>query len=447
MRTIGRRAFLTGAGATMALPFLDSLALGAVVRPKRLAFVFIPNGVHIADWRPRGVGSAYELSPLLSPLEKFKRDILVVSNLSHRNARALGDGPGDHARSAACFLTGAHPVKTAGRDIRAGISVDQIAAAHLGRATTLPSLEIGCEPARQSGNCDSGYSCAYSSNISWRTARSPMGKEIDPRALFNRLFRVGPEGESDEARAERRRTRRSILDYVRQDAASLRRRLGRDDRHKLDEYTTGVRELERRIELLELTELGDDILIWEAGESETIKPPPGIPRDYRDHVRVMYDLLVLAFKLDVTRVATFMLANEGSNRNYRFIGASGGHHHLSHHQGDKGKIEKIRRINRFHSEELAYFLGRLSEVREGQGTLLDSTAIVYGSAISDGNRHNHNNLPIIVAGRGGGLVEPGRHLVAQPNTPLCNLYVTLLQGVGVNGQRFGDSTGTLALAR
>ncbi|MHC4952890.1 MAG: DUF1552 domain-containing protein [Planctomycetota bacterium] len=447
MKPIGRRTFLRGAGTVLALPFLESVSFGAVTRPKRIAFLFVPNGVHMADWRPKGAGADYALSPLLQPLADHRDDLLLVSNLAQLNARALGDGPGDHARSAACFLTGAHPVKTAGRNIRAGISVDQVAARHLGRDTSLPSLEIGCEPARQSGNCDSGYSCAYSSNISWRSPHSPMGKEIDPRALFERLFRTGPEGESAQARAERIHARRSILDYVRDDAATLSKRLGRADRRKLDEYFTGVRELERRIAMAEMAKSGDEIWLWneEVDKPAPLNAPSGIPRDYKEHVRLMYDMLVLAFRLDRTRVATFMLANEGSNRNYAFIGAKGGHHHLSHHKGDRGKIERIKRINRFHVEQLAYFLKRLKGVREGDSTLLDSTAVVYGSAISDGNRHNHDDLPVLVAGRGGGIVRPGRHIVAPRRTPLCNLYVSLLNGVGVPATKFGDSTGALPL--
>jgi len=446
MTRFDRRTFLRGAGTVLALPFLDSVSLGAVERPKRLAFLFVPNGIDMAGWKPGEAGAGYTMPDLMEPLAKHRDDLLVISNLAQLNARALGDGPGDHARSAACFLTGAHPVKTAGRNIRAGISVDQIAARHLGRATALPSLELGTEPARQSGNCDSGYSCAYSSNLSWRTPHSPMGKEIDPRTIFERLFRIGPEGESRKARDERLFARRSILDYVRDDAARLTRRLGRADRRKLDEYFSGIRELERRIEMLAPAEFGEEIWMLNEPVEEALRAPPGgVPRDYRAHVRLIYDMLVLAFRLDRTRVATFMLANEGSNRNYAFVGASGGHHHLSHHKGDAEKIAKIRRINLFHAEQLAYFLGKLKEVREGDGTLLDSTAVVYGSAISDGNRHNHDDLPILVAGRGGGIVRPGRHLVADRRTPLCNLYVSLLRGVGVKTDRFGDSTGPLGI--
>ncbi|MEM8883188.1 MAG: DUF1552 domain-containing protein [Planctomycetota bacterium] len=426
--TIQRRTFLRGAGAALALPFLESVSFGASRSAQRLAFVFVPNGIHMPDWRPDAQGDA----PLLEPLARFRKDILPISNLAHLNARALGDGPGDHARSAACFLTGAHPVKTAGRDIRAGVSVDQVAARHLGRQTAFRSLELGCEPARQSGNCDSGYSCAYSSNIAWRTPHSPMGKEVDPRALFHRL--VGRD--MDPAR---RKARQSILDYVREDARSLRTRLSASDRRKLDEYFTGVRELERRIDFLELSEAADLPWMWSDIEDETFQAPAGIPRDFRAHMRVMMDLMVLAFQLDLTRVASFMVANEGSNRNYEFIGAAGGHHHLSHHGGEKRKIDRIRKINRFHMEQFAYLLGELERL-----DLMDSTAVVYGSAISDGNRHNHDDLPVLVAGRGGGIVKTGGHLVAPKNTPMCNLYVSLLQGVGVPVRSFGDSTGPLA---
>ena len=445
MSQVDRRTFLRGAGTVLALPLLDSVSFGAVERPNRLVFLFVPNGVHMQDWKPNQAGADYVMPSLLQPLADHRDDLLVISNLAQLNARALGDGPGDHARSAACFLTGAHPVKTAGKNIRAGVSVDQVAARHLGRATALPSLELGTEPARQSGNCDSGYSCAYSSNLSWRTPHSPMGKEIQPRAVFDRLFRMGPDGESRKARAERLHARRSILDYVRDDARRLDKRLGRADRRKLDEYFTGIRELERRIEMLDPAQPGDEVWMWNEPVDEALRAPPGgVPRSFKAHVRLMYDMLVLALRVDRTRVATFMLANEGSNRNYAFVGASGGHHHISHHKGDAAKIEKIRRINRFHSEQLAYFLGELKKVREGEGTLLDSTAVVYGSAISDGNRHNHDDLPVLVAGRAGGIIRPGRHLVAENRTPLCNLYVSLLQGVGIPTEKFGDSNGPLA---
>jgi hypothetical protein len=432
---IGRRTFLRGFGTALALPWMESLAWAAPNPPRRMAFLFIPNGVHIPDWTPKQVGEDYVLPRLLDPLVPHKQDLLVLSGLAHNNARALGDGPGDHARSAACFLTGAHPVKTAGTNIRNGVSVDQVMAQRVGNRTRFRSLELGCDPAAQAGNCDSGYSCAYSSNISWRTPTMPMAKEVNPRLVFERLFGLGAEGETLQARAERMAARKSIIDYVGADAARLQRRLGRADRRKLDEYFAGVRELERRIETSENNPV----------ELAGFAPPKGVPRDYREHVNLMCDLTVLAFRLDLTRVVTFMLANEGSNRTFPFLGIPEGHHHLSHHGGDRHKIAQIRKINRFQSEQLAYLLARLKEVQEGDGTLLDHSMVLFGSAISDGNRHNHDNLPIVLAGGGGGTVRPGRHVRVGRDTPLCNLYVSLLERMDVPVQSFGDSTGSLSL--
>jgi len=432
--TLDRRTFLRGCGTAVALPFLDAMlprAWAAPAAPRRLAFLFVPNGIHMPDWTPATEGGDYALPHLLEPLAALRGDVAVLTGLAHDKARANGDGPGDHARSAAVFLTGAQPFKTAGANLRAGVSVDQVAAHRLGAATRFPSLELGCEPGLQAGSCDSGYSCAYSSNISWRTPQLPMAKEVDPRLLFERLFEIGPGPQTAAARARRLAERSSILDYVRDDARRLHARLGRGDRAKLDEYFEGVREIERRLEMA----AGGNADAGAAG----LAPPAGIPREYAEHVRLMYDLLVLAFRLDLTRVATFMLANEGSNRSYDFVGAPDGHHNLSHHGGDRVKIDKIRRINRFHTEQLAYFLGRMKE-----NGLLDSSLVVYGSAISDGNAHNHDNLPILLAGRGGGTFEPGRHLAFAPRTPLCNLYVSLLDATGTPTPRFGDSTGPLA---
>ena len=427
-----RRTFLRGAGTTLALPWLSSLlprALAAAAPPKRIAFLFVPNGIHMADWTPRAEGAGFDLPSLLVPHAPVRDDLPVLTGLTHDKGRANGDGPGDHARSAACFLTAAQPRKTAGDDIHLGVSVDQVLAERLGRSTRLASLELGCEDARQSGQCDSGYSCAYSSNISWRTPRTPMMKEVNPRLVFERIFGV----QDSKQRAERLVARRSILDFVSEDARKLRAELGGADRGKLEEYCEGVREIERRIELAE------------AGEHDPaafgIEPPAGVPRAYADHVRLLYDLLLVAFRADATRVASFMLANEGTNRTYPDIGVRDGHHHLSHHGGDRSKIELIRKINRYHGELLAEFLSKLKATPEGEGSLLDSCTILYGSGISDGNRHNHDDLPCLVAGRG--AVTPGRHVRHPFNTPMANLFVSLLNAHGVRTDRFGDSTGPL----
>jgi hypothetical protein len=434
---LDRRTFLRGCGTALALPLLESTALAgpAAAAPKRLAFVFLPNGIHMRDWTPAQVGADFELPYLLEPLAPVRDRAMVLTGLTHDKGRANGDGPGDHARSAAVFLTGAQPYKTDGANLRAGVSVDQVAAERIGRFTRFPSLELGCETSRQSGGCDSGYSCAYSSNISWRTPQSPMLKEIDPRLLFERMFGAGDESDAA-ARAQRLAERKSILDFAREDAVRLGARLGGADRRKLDEYFDGVRAIERRIEMAERAGAGE-------APVPGIETPAGIPREYAEHLRLMYDLLTVAFRTDLTRVATFMTANEGSNRTYPEVDVRDGHHTLSHHGGDPSKIEQIRRINRFHLEAFARFVSGLRAVPEGDGTLLDACTVVLGSGISDGNRHNHDDLPVLLAGGGGGTLATRRHVRVARETPMCNLYLTLLDNHGVRLPRFGDSTGRL----
>lgn len=422
MRPVSRRTMLRGAGAALALPWLE--AFGGAAPPVRLAYLFVPNGIHMPDWTPASEGAAFSLPFVLQPLAPHRERLLLLSGLAHDKARANGDGPGDHARSAAAFLTGAQPVKTDGSGIRAGVSADQAAARRVGNRTRLPSIEIGCEAGLVSGQCDSGYSCAYSSNISWSTPQTPMAKETDPRQLFDRLF-----GETREGLARKK----GLLDRVREDARSLSRKLGATDRRKLDEYLTGVHELERRIALA-----ADPA-------APAAKRPEGTPRDYAEHLRVMADLLALAFATDTTRIATFMLANEGSNRSYPMLGIPEGHHELSHHGGDAGKQEKIRRINRFHVETLAHLLGRLAEAREGGDSLLDRCLVVYGSGISDGNRHNHDELPVLVAGGAAAGLRTGRHLRLPRETPMNNLHLALLDRLGVDLPAFGDSTARLPI--
>jgi hypothetical protein len=441
MRPIDRRTVLRGAGIALALPWLEAMgaprAWGArAPAPRRLVFVFAPNGFHMPDWTPASTADDFALPRLLEPLAPVRDRVLVLSGLAHDNARAKGDGPGDHARSAACFLTGAHPKKTAGADIRCGVSADQLAAQRLGTATRFASIELGTEPARQSGDCDSGYSCAYSSCVSWRTPHQPVASEIRPKLVFDRLFGAGPGTETPEGRERRWRERRSILDWVAADAERLRGQLGATDRRKLAEYQDSVREVERQVAALATG--GPD-----AATAGALQLPEGVPTDYRAHVRLQYELLALALRLDLTRVATFMVANEGSNRNYGFVGAPGGHHHLSHHGGDPDKIEGIRRINRFHVELFVEFVQKLAAIAEGDGTLLDGCAVVFGSAIADGNAHNHDDLPLLVAGRAGGAITTGRHLRFPAGTPACNLFVSLLGTAGVKVPSFGDSTGPL----
>src|SRR5262245_62084363 len=408
---ISRRTVLRGLGTALALPWLDlmtpagSAAQPAKGPPKRLAFVYVPNGIHMQEWTPSRTGRDFTLPSLLDALKDFRQDFSVLTGLTADKARANGDGPGDHARAMSAFLTGRQARKTHGADIRAGISVDQLLAQKLGDATRFPSLEIGAEGGRQAGNCDSGYSCAYSSNLSWRGEATPQPKEINPRLVFERLFGSENRAEAAAARARRDRYKKSILDLVAEDAGDLKKRLGAADQHKLDEYLSGVREVELRI-----TRAGAEPVRDAPLPKDAVKPA-GIPKHYQDHLRLLTDLLVLAFQGDVTRIATFVYANEGSNRPYPFVGVSEGHHDLSHHGRNKAKLEKIQKINRFHLEQFAYLLKKLKSVQEPGGkTLLDSCTIVYGSGNSDGDRHNHDDLPILLAGHGGGALHPGLHI-------------------------------------
>jgi hypothetical protein len=441
VQPIERRTFLRGLGTAMALPFMESAlprsvwAAGAPAAkaPLRMAFVFIPNGAHMPAWTPEKEGADFALPATLEPLAKLRGKFSVLSGLAHDTGFAHGDGAGDHARSAATFLTGVHPVKTDGKGIRAGVSVDQIAAEKIGSETKFASLELGCEEGRLAGSCDSGYSCAYSNNISWRSPTVPAGKEVNPRQLFDRLFASGRAEDTTQSRAKRDLEKRSILDLVQQDARSLRRRLGKDDARKLDEYLTGVREIEARVENPQ-----EELFV-----EESITRPRGIPKEYDKHARLMGDLLTVAFQSDLARVASWMFANEGSDKNYKAIGISEGHHTLSHHQGEDEKQQKIAKINRYHMEQFAYFLERLDSIREGDGTLLDNTMIVYGSGLGDGNRHNHDDLPILLAGGAAAGFKLGQHLRYEQGTPLMNLYLSMLGAVGIDVDGVGDSTGPL----
>ena len=388
-RNISRRTVLRGLGASLALPFLEVMspamaaAEAAAAAPVRMAFCFVPNWVNLKNWIPQSAGSDYQMPWSLQPLSAVRDDLLVLTGLTHDKGRANGDGAGDHARSASVFLTGAQPVKTHGSGIRVGMSADQAAAGKLGDLTRFSSLELGCDGGRNSGNCDSGYSCAYSNNISWTSATTPNSKEVDPRRAFDRLFGNGKQREEAENKARRLSRRLSILDFVLDDARRLNSKLGGQDRGKLDEYFTGVRDIERRL-----------ARVRSSSSAADVEAPAGLPDAPGRR---------MAFKQHV----------------------------------------KIRRIDRFHVEQFAYFIEKLRSVKEGDGTLLDSCMVLYGSGISDGNRHNNENLPLVLAGRGGGSIDTGRHIIYERETPACNLFVSMLERVGAPVDSFGDSTGSL----
>jgi hypothetical protein len=439
---ISRRTVLKGLGTAMGLPLLEAmgpaLALADTARksPLRMAFIYIPNGIHMPDWTPTTEGTGFALPHILEPLKPFQKDLLVLSGLTLDKARANGDGAGDHARAMSTFLTGRQAKKTHGADIKVGISVDQLAAERIGKHTQFPSLELGCDRGLNSGNCDSGYSCAYSANISWRTESTPMAKEVNPRLVFERLFANQSKDDVTAALGKRERYRLSVLDFVMDDARQLKTKLGSNDQRKLDEYLAAVRALETRIVKAGQSQSPSKVTKYDA--------PSGIPTDYKEHLMLMADMIVLAFQSDLTRIATLVFANDGSNRSYPFIGVPEGHHDLSHHGGSKDKQKRIRQINQFHIAQLAYLLQKLKSIKERERSLLDSSMIVYGSGIGDGNAHNHDNLPILMAGHGGGTLKTGRHIRYPKETPLMNLYVSMLERIGAPTKSFGDSTGPLA---
>jgi hypothetical protein len=414
---------------------LTALAASPKRRVVRAAFLFVPNGIHMPAWTPAADGAGFALPATLTPLTPFRDSITVLTGLTQHNADALGDGAGDHARSASTWLTGCHIKKTAGSDIQSGISVDQIMAQEIGAATPFPSLEIGCERGAVAGECDSGYSCAYSSTIAWQSPETPVAKEVNPRAVFDRLFAGDDPTETAQNRARRAQYNQSILDFVSDDAARLQKSLGSRDKEKLDEYFTGVRQIERRLARVQNLKTNQSVA--------ALRPPAGIPDDYGDHLRSMGDMVALAFQTDMTRVVTFMFANEASNRPFTEINIPEGHHDLSHHGGSLEKQAKLQKINEFQIQQVAYLLGKLKSTEEPEGNLLDNSMIVFGGGISDGDMHNHDNLPILVAGNGGGTFATGRHVTYTDGTPLTNLFLFMLDRVGVREDRIGDSTGRL----
>lgn len=441
-KSLPRRTFLRGLGTTLALPLLDamvpalSLAKDPAASPAiRLGFVYVPNGIIMDRWTPEGVGAGFRFASTMQSLEPFRDHLLVLSGLAQANGNALGDGPGDHARAGATWLTGVHPKKTGGADIHAGVSMDQIAARELGKVTQLGSLEIGLESPTLAGDCDSGYSCAYTNTISWRSPTTPNPMEISPRAVFERLF--GDDDSTDaSARLASLNEQRSILDYVAGDVDRLESGLGASDRGKLTEYLEAIRDIERRIQKAEEQNATAKLPVMER--------PTSIPEAFEEHARLMMDLMVIAYQSDMTRVVSCMIAHEGSNRSYRSIGVPDGHHSMTHHDGDPVKIEKVVKINHLHAQTFAYLVEKMQSTPDGDGTLLDHSMILYGSSLSDGNAHTHDELPLVLVGGGCGRLKGGRHLRFPKETPMNNLLLTLLIKAGLHpSAKIGDSNGYL----
>lgn len=438
--SLNRRALLQG---MLGLPLLDAMipAFGrAATKPKspvRMAFLYVPNGIMMDHWLPKLPGALpKDLPRVSSALAEFRDDILFLGGLTQDGGRAHGDGPGDHGRAGANYLTCVHPKKTNGRDLYAGVSVDQIAAQRLQGKTKLASLELGCEEGVQGGSCDNGYSCAYSNSISWRTPSSPNPVEIRPRAVFERLFGTADFEPDPAKRARQALYQRSILDVVSGDANRLAATLGGADKRKLDEYLYSLRDVEKRIQAAERN-------LATPKTPNLPVPDHSIPSDFGEHARIMMDLMTLAFQTDSTRVATLLLALEQSPRAYPEIGIPEAHHGLTHHQGDPEKIAKVLEINCFHIQQFAYLLGKLKSTPDGDGTLLDHVMITYGSGLSDGNAHDHADLPLVLAGRGGGTLKPGRLVRHPKETPMANLFVAMLDRMGVPVESLGDSKGQL----
>jgi hypothetical protein len=443
---VGRRRFLRGLGVCIALPAFESLPLvkplAAATEAKRLAttasgaplraaFVYFPNGAIPKAWWPKGTGADFQLGQTLSPLEPFKSSIQVLGGLNHRTALAGPDGGGDHARGNGTFLTGVRLKKSA-TDIRAGVSIDQVIARQIGQLTRFPSLELATDAIHKSGACDSGYACAYQYNLAWSSPTTPMPPETNPRLVFERLFGSGSPGQRHANLERRRQEQRSVLDFVVGEARSMHGRLTTGDKEKLDQYLTGVRELEARIQKVET--------FGEAADP-AVDTPVGIPGDYAEYIQMMYDVLLLAFQTDSTRVATLLLAHDGSNRSFEHIGIVEGHHDLSHHRNQSEWMDKVADIDRWYVSQFARFLEKLGKHKDVDGkSLLDNSMIVYGSGNADGNRHTHDNLPLLLAGKGGGTLTAGRY-VQHGSKPATNLFLSMADRLGVHGLvRFGDST-------
>jgi hypothetical protein len=438
--SLPRRTVLRGMGAAIALPLLDSMvpAMSALAKTpaapvKRLGFIYLPNGAVMQAWTPSGEGGVLELSPTLGPLAPFRDQTVVYSRLAHGQAEPLGDGNGEHSRASSVWLNGVHPKQTEGADVEAGVTVDQVAASLLGKETPLPSLELAIDLDFLVGNCENGYSCAYMNTVSWRTATTPLPMENNPRVVFERLF--GDGGTRDERLAEMRKDR-SILDSVTDDLSQIERDLGHGDRARIDQYLDAVRAVERRIQLSE--KQGADSVL-----PENLARPAGIPDSYEDHVKLMFDLVSLAYQADLTRVFTFMVGRELGGRTYPQIGVPDPHHGLSHHRSDPEKLAKLAKINHHHVELFTHFLAQLQETPDGEGSLLDTSIMLYGAGLGDSNDHLHYDLPVLTVGGSTAGMRGGRHLMYPKDTPMTNLFLSVLGKAGLRTEELGDSTGQL----
>jgi hypothetical protein len=438
-KALGRRTMLRGMGTVMALPLLEAMSSSAraaeeaAAARKRLQVIYTPNGMMMQNWTPATAEQGFAYSPILKPLEPYRNGITVFTGLSHVQAEALGDGAGDHGRCCGGYLTGTHVKKTEGADITAGVSMDQVVAKQFGEKTQIPSIEVGLEPPSLVGSCDSGYSCAYTNTLSWADASTPLPVTINPREVFERLFGDGDSLDTKSRLAQLRR-QASILDFVAQDAKRLSTKMGASDKHKLDEYLNSVRDIEKRIQKVE-----------KGGAEATALPayarPSGVPDSFEDYSHMMIDLQVLAMQADITRVSSFMIGREVSGRSYPEIGVPDAHHPLSHHGNDAEKIAKLTKINTLHMEQVAYYLKRMSETKEGEGNLLDHTLVMAGASLADPNRHDHRDLPVFVAG---GLIKGDRHVTVDKDTPMTNMMLSMMDTLGVEVHSIGDSSGRLS---
>jgi hypothetical protein len=444
-KAIPRRTFLHGVGTTLALPLLDAMVPAlmaqsrtAAGRRPRLATVYLANGRLMDRWTPKTVGAGFEFTPTLEPLAPFRNQVLVLTGLNHEEGRAkLGESTGDHGRASSTYLTGVHPKKTEGADFRAGTSADQVAARELGKQTQLASLELSVDATDLLGQCEAGYTCAYMNTVSWRTPTTPLAMENRPRAVFERLF-GDSESTTPDARLRQMKRDRSILDSVTEDLRSLMAQISTGDRSKLNDYLEAIRDIERRIQTAEKQQSTNELPALELSAD--------VPPTFAEHSKIMFDLMVLAFQTDMTRISTFLLGREFGNRTYREIGIPGGHHTLTHHQNRKELIDQVAQIELYQSKMFAYFLEKLRSTPDGDGSLLDHLVIIFGGSLSDGNRHEHSNLPVVLVGGGAGRIRGGRHLRYPETTPMTNLLLTVLDILEVPSEQLGDSTGRLDIS-